>query len=84
MGDFLKKARSWKHKDIAVFDVAATAVLAAVLAPPHRSLCAPIYTTIVFILLIVIAIVVHVARDVPTRLGAYLGINTVAEVHAKR
>ena len=74
----LATLRKPKIADVAIFDVAATFLTALALTGIN---CGAI---IVFILLIMIGIVVHAARRIPTRLNAYLGINTVAEVYAKR
>jgi len=80
--------RAPKIKDIAVFDVAATAAAAAVATKASGWIYGTddsIPTMIaVFVLLIVLGVWVHWFFDIPTRGNAYLGLASVEDVHAAR
>jgi len=70
----INELRSTKIKGIAVFDVAATAVASYVLSNETANIIP------IFILLIILAIVVHSILGIPTMLNHYIGINTLSEV----
>jgi hypothetical protein len=72
--------RKPKILDVAVFDVVAT-LAAAVAVAPRRDV---VTISCSFIILMCVAIIIHIALGIPTRLNAYLGINTVEEVHDSR
>ena len=84
----IDKLRKPKILDMAIFDWVATALAAAVIGGIIRKVnpgtsygCASIT---VFVILILIAIVVHYERGIPTMLNAYLGIARKEDVFTDR
>lgn len=69
----INELRSTKIKGIAVFDVVATAAISYALSNGKDAIG-------IFILLIILAIVVHSILGIPTMLNHYIGINTLKEV----
>ena len=80
MSSILKTLREPKVMDMAAFDFAATLLAARMLVGGKDC----VSVAVVFILLIVMAILIHDARGIPTRLNAYLGLACVEDVYAAR
>ena len=77
----INKLREPKIADMAVFDWVATAAVAAVVGVVVKSGCVGVG---VFIVLILIAIILHSVLGVPTMLNAYLGLAHKSDVYKKR
>ena len=77
----LQFLRSFKVLDMAVFDWAATAAVAAIIGSKFKQAYASI---IIFVILIIIGIIMHSALNKPTMFNAYLGLNSKEDVYAAR
>lgn len=75
----IDKLREPKIANMAAFDWIATAIVALGI-----SKVSDVHFIIVFVVMVIIAIVVHIATGTPTMLNHYLGINTKEEVLATR
>jgi hypothetical protein len=79
--------RGPKLNGIAAFDLVATAVGAFMLSGTIKLLDrfkGYTHVLVIFILLIMLAIGVHYAMEIPTMMNHYLGINTLEEVTDSR
>ena len=79
--------RSFRFGGIALFDVTATALISLGIAVGVKQTCRtglPLITLITFFILLIIAIVLHDAINVPTMLNYYLGLNSLEDVYKKR
>lgn len=75
--------RGFRLNGIAVFDLIVTGISAYVMALGVKYISqfsTTIVTSILFILLMISAVLIHVISDVPTMLNHYIGINTLEEV----
>ena len=77
----LKTLREPKILDMAIFDLAAVAMLAISYGIYDKSLLSVISA---FVILIIVGIVVHATLCIPTMLNAYIGINKKEDVYAAR
>jgi hypothetical protein len=79
--------RGPKLNGIAAFDLVATAAGAFILSGTIKLLDGfkgYTHVLVIFILLIILAIGVHYAMEIPTMMNHYLGINTLEEVTESR
>lgn len=75
--------RGFRLNGIAAFDLIVTGISAYVMALGVKYISqfsTTIVTSILFILLMISAVLIHVISDVPTMLNHYIGINTLEEV----
>lgn len=77
----IDKLRGPKIADMAAFDWIATAAVAAALGYASKNECVGVA---VFILLIIVAILLHYVLGIPTMLNAYLGLARKSDVYEKR
>lgn len=75
--DILRSLKIY-NTDIALFDTAATGLLAAGVSYYHADTV--VYTPLVFVIFMIIAIAVHRITNTPTMLNYYLGINDLDSV----
>jgi uncharacterized membrane protein YcaP (DUF421 family) len=75
------KLRGPKIADMAIFDWAATGIVAAVIGGVVGNASAGI---LIFIILILIAVITHFVLGIPTMLNVYLGLACKKDVYATR
>ena len=77
----IAKLREPKFLDMAIFDWVATASVAAAIGLVRWDACLGV---MMFIILVLIGIVVHVAFNIPTMFNAYLGLAKKEDVYKAR